>query len=63
MVAGVSGPWVAGFAWGYVAARVAHAVIHLGSNRVRHRLRAYAASWVFLLALWICVAVRVVATE
>jgi hypothetical protein len=63
MVAGVSGPWVAGFAWGYVAARVAHAVIHLGSNRVRHRLRAYAASWVFLLALWIHVAVRVAATE
>ena len=63
MVVGVTGPWVVGFAWGYVAARVAHAVIHLGSNRVRHRLRAYAASWLFLLALWTHVAVRVAATE
>jgi hypothetical protein len=63
MVAGVTGPWPAFFAWGYVAARIAHAVIHLRSNRVRHRLRAYAVSWLFLLALWIYVAVRVATTE
>ncbi|HTA64937.1 MAG TPA: MAPEG family protein [Xanthomonadaceae bacterium] len=39
-------------AWAYVAARVAHAVIHLGGNRVRHRLRAYFAGWLVLLAMW-----------
>jgi len=61
MVTGVTGPWAVAFAWGYVAARVAHAAIHLGSNRVRHRLRAYAASWLFLLALWIHVAAQVAA--
>jgi hypothetical protein len=63
MVAGDTGPWAVGLAWGYVAARAVHAAIHLGSNRVRYRLRAYAASWLFLLALWIHVAVRVVAAE
>jgi hypothetical protein len=63
MVTGVTGPWTIGLAWGYVAARVAHAAIHLGGNRVRYRLRAFALSWLFLLALWIHVAVRVVATE
>jgi hypothetical protein len=63
MVTGTTGPWVTGFAWGYVLARIAHAAIHLGSNRVRHRLRAYAASWFFLLALWIHVAVRLVTTD
>jgi hypothetical protein len=61
MVSGATGPWATGLAWGYVAARIAHAAIHLESNRVRYRLRAYAASWVFLLALWIYVAVRVLA--
>src|SRR5579863_9828513 len=28
-------------AWIYVAARIAHAYIHLGGNRLRHRMRAY----------------------
>jgi hypothetical protein len=63
MVTGATGPWAAGLAWGYVAARIVHAAIHLGSNRIRLRARAYLASWLCLLALWIHVAVRVVATE
>ena len=46
-------------AWAYVAARIAHAWVHLGGNRVRHRLRAYFASWLVLVALWIHVAVHV----
>ena len=36
-----------------------HAWIHIGRNRLRHRIRAYAASWAVLLALWICVVVAV----
>jgi hypothetical protein len=59
MVAGAGGTTAVLLAWGYVAARVAHAVIHLGGNRVRHRLRAYFVSWLLLLALWIQVAVTV----
>jgi hypothetical protein len=59
MVVGVVGPWVLALAWAYVAARYVHAFIHLGGNRVRHRLRAYFVSWLLLLALWIQVAVTV----
>lgn len=42
-----------GLAWGYVCCRVAHAAIHLGRNSLRWRIAAYFTSWVFLLALWI----------
>jgi len=52
MVTGVTGPVALGLAWGFVAARLAHAFVHLGGNRVRHRLRVFLAGWIFLLALW-----------
>lgn len=57
MVVGVRGWGVLAVAWAYVAARGIHAWIHLGGNRVRHRLRAYFLSWLLLLALWGYVAV------
>jgi hypothetical protein len=53
MVVGVSGWPVLALAWGYVAARGLHAWVHLGGNRVRHRMRAYFVSWLLLLALWV----------
>jgi hypothetical protein len=58
MVVGATGTTGLVLAWGYVAARLGHAWVHLGANRVRHRFRFYLASWIFLLALWIhiCVA-------
>jgi len=40
-------------AWLYVLARVCHAAVHLGGNRLRFRIAAYASSWLVLLALWI----------
>ncbi len=40
-------------AWLYVAARVLHAWIHLGRNRLRHRMRAYFAGLLVLAALWV----------
>ena len=46
-------------AWLYVVARVVHAFIHLGGNRVRYRLRAYFASWLMLIAIWIHIVVHV----
>jgi hypothetical protein len=52
MVVGATGTIGLVLAWGYVAARLAHAWIHLGANRVRHRFRAYLVSWILLLALW-----------
>ncbi|MEO8019404.1 MAG: MAPEG family protein [Pseudomonadota bacterium] len=59
MVAGVTGGAVLALAWGYVAMRYVHTFIHLGANRVRHRMRAYFASWLLLMAMWIYVAVEV----
>lgn len=52
MVVGATGATGLILAWGYVAARVAHAWVHLGGNRVRHRFRIYLVSWILLLALW-----------
>lgn len=44
-------------AWLYVLTRLVHTAIHLGSNRMRPRARAFAASWwvlavMVLLVLW-----------
>jgi hypothetical protein len=59
MVAGVNDVAVVGLAWAYVLARVLHAWVHLGSNRVRIRLRVFAAGLLCLLGLWIYIAVAV----
>jgi hypothetical protein len=59
MVVGVHGPGVIALAWGYVVARLFHAWVHLGTNRLRFRIRAFALGWLFLLALWIYVGVAV----
>ena len=55
MVTGQKSLLILLLAWVYVAARVIHAVIHLGSNRLRSRIRAYFGSWLVLLALWITI--------
>lgn len=52
-----SGSLVVVLAWAYVAIRVAHAWIHIGRNRLRHRIPVYGASWAVLLALWIVIVV------
>ncbi len=49
-------------AWLFVILRALHSVIHCTYNRVMHRFRAYAASALVLLALWIAFAVRMFAT-
>lgn len=36
----------------YVAARVAHAYVHLGTNRLRTRVNVYLASWIVLVTMW-----------
>jgi hypothetical protein len=40
-------------AWIYVVARVVHAYVHLGGNRLRHRMRTYFFSWGVLLVMWV----------
>ena len=51
--AGANGAVLVALAWAYVALRMVHSAIHLGSNKVRWRFRVFAASWVVLLAFWI----------
>jgi hypothetical protein len=59
MITQSSGPTMIVLAWTYVAARVGHALIHLGSNQVRARVGVYFGGWLALLAMWIYLAVCV----
>ena len=52
MVTGQGGGLMVWLAWAYVACRVVHAFVHLGSNRIPPRMAIYGASWVALLAMW-----------
>ena len=49
---------LAGLAWGFVASRVLHALIHTTSNTVLHRFYAYLAGVILLVAMWGLFAVR-----
>ena len=42
-------------AWGFVAARVLHGFIHLGSNNVLKRMLAFVLGWVMLLVIWVAI--------
>jgi hypothetical protein len=52
LAAGQSGALLAGLGWAYFALRCAHTAIHVTSNKVLWRFRAFAASWLVLLAYW-----------
>lgn len=45
-------------AWGYVAFRFIHTLIHIGANNVRQRFVAFAVSQIFLLILWVKLGVQ-----
>lgn len=40
-------------AWLYVLARITHSFIHMGSNKIWHRIYAYMTSWIILTGLWL----------
>ena len=46
------GPATLSMAWAYVALRYVHSFIHLGSNTVINRFRAFILSVAVLIALW-----------
>jgi hypothetical protein len=46
------------FAWAFVASRLVHSFIHIGTNNVVHRLYAFAAGLAALAALWLWFALR-----
>ena len=52
MITGQGGGVMVWLAWAYVAARVLHAIVHMGSNKIPSRMAIYLASWVALLAMW-----------
>jgi hypothetical protein len=52
MIAHSDSSWIWGLAWLYVLARVIHAFIHLGKNRLRPRIAAYFLSWLALVGMW-----------
>jgi len=54
---GLSGPTA--LAWGFVALRLVHSFIHMGYNNVVHRLIAFLASNLLLVAIWVVIALQV----
>jgi hypothetical protein len=53
IVMGLNGKWVHTWAWTFLIARVAHAIIHLSSNKLMWRMRAYSLGWIALTGLWV----------
>ncbi len=53
MITQFTGVAMQALAWLYVAARIAHAYVHLGGNRLKNRIRVYFFSWFVLLTMWV----------
>jgi hypothetical protein len=53
--------WTVVFAWGFVILRLIQSAVHLTYNNPAHRGGAFMASMLFLLALWIQLAIAVCA--
>ena len=53
MVLPVTSSWVLVWAWAFVAARIAHAFVHLGRNSVRPRALSFFFGFFMVIALWI----------
>ena len=47
------------FAWVFVAARIAHAYVHTGSNEVPKRFAAQSVAVLALMVMWVVFAVRI----
>jgi hypothetical protein len=58
---GITGWLEVVLAWGFVALRFAHAYVHTTANRVDQRFFVYAAGFLVLLALWLVLALRLLA--
>ncbi len=53
--------WALIFAWAYVAARLVQSAVHLGYNNPMHRGGAFMFGLLFVLALWVTVALAIFA--
>jgi hypothetical protein len=63
MITGQGTGVIVWLAWAYVACRVAHAFVHMGTNKIPPRMMIYGASWVVLLAMWAVLVVGVTASR
>ncbi len=45
-------------AWLYVAARAAHAYVHIGSNKLKYRMPIYGFGWICLGVMWVMILIR-----
>lgn len=59
ILTGATGPVMLILAWAYVALRVAHAMIHIGPNKVYPRMAAFLASFGVIVTMWIVVVVQI----
>jgi len=59
MVLMIQDQFLVQLAWGYVALRFVHSLVHCSYNRVMHRFVAYVASCLLLLLIWARLAVYV----
>ena len=51
--------WIGvGLSWTFLVARVLHSIVHMGSNNVPLRMRAFLASFAAVLAMWVWFAIR-----
>jgi hypothetical protein len=57
MVMGKSDMVTLVLAWGFVAVRAVHTMVHLGGNDVRTRFKLFFGSNILLFALWVWLAV------
>ena len=48
-----------GLAWAFVASRLVHSFIHVGSNNMVHRLFAFGAGLAAVVAMWLWFAFRI----
>lgn len=59
MEVGATSYIMAGLAWAYVATRVAHTLVHVGSNDLRLRASIYTVGAALLFCMWIGVVLAV----
>lgn len=58
MIVPVSGPAIVILAWVFVIARVLHAIIHIGPNRILPRMLSFALGWAALAGMWVLVVLQ-----
>jgi hypothetical protein len=59
MAVNATGYVMAALAWGFVATRIVHTLIHVGSNDLRLRASVFAVGVVLLFCMWVGIVVTV----